>query len=44
MNEDALSNLLLYGDSTLTDKTNTFLLNFSEYIISTTHFNDPLIL
>ena len=34
-NEDALTRLLLYGDNTLTDNTNTFLLNsVIEYIIS----------
>ena len=27
MNKDALTRLLLYGDNTLTDNTNTFLLN-----------------
>ena len=45
MNEDALTHLLLYGDNTLTDNTNTFLLNsVIEYITSTKRFNDPLIL
>ena len=27
MNKDALTHLLLYGDNTLTENTNTFLLN-----------------
>ena len=45
MNKDFLTHLLLYGDNTLTDNTNTFLLNsFIEYITSTKRFNDPLIL
>ena len=45
MNKDLLTHLLLYGDNTLTDNTNTFLLNsFIEYITSTKRFNDPLIL
>ena len=45
MNEDALTHLLLYGDNTLTDNTNTFLLNsVIEYITSAKPFNDPLIL
>ena len=45
INEDALTHLLLYGNNTLTDKTNTFLLNsVIEYITSTKRFNDPLIL
>ena len=45
MNEDALTHLSLYGDNTLTDNTNTFLLNsVIEYITSTKRFNNPLIL
>ena len=45
MNKDALTHLLLYGNNTLTDNANTFLLNsVIEYITSTKHFNDPLIL
>ena len=45
MNQDALFQLLLSGNSTLTDNTGTFLLNpVIEYITSTNHFNDPLIL
>ena len=44
-NEDALTHLLLYGDNTLTDNTNTFLLNsVIEYITSTKRYNDLLIL
>ena len=44
-NEDALKHLLFYGDSTLTDNTNTFLVNsVIEYITSTKRSNDPLIL
>ena len=43
MKEDALTHLLLYGNNTLADVTNTFLLNsVIEYITSTKHFNDPL--
>ena len=45
MNQDVLTHLLLHGDNTLTDSTITFLLNsVIEYITSTKHFNDPLIL
>ena len=45
INEDALTHLLLYGDNSLTDNTNTFILNsVIEYIISTEGFSDPLIL
>ena len=45
MKEDALTHLLLYGNNTLTDNTNTFFLNsVNEYITSTKRFNDPLIL
>ena len=45
MNEDALTHLLLHGNNTLTDNTNTFLLNsVTENIISTKRLNDPLIL
>ena len=45
MNEDALTHLLFYVDNTLTDNTNTFLLNsLIEYITATKRFNDPLIL
>ena len=45
MSEDALTHLLLYGDNSLTDNTNTFILNsVIEYIISTEGFSDPLIL
>ena len=44
MNENALTHLLLYGDNTLTDIRNTFLVNsFIEYITSTKLFNDSLI-
>ena len=39
MNEGVLTHLLLYDDNTLTDNTNTFLLNSS-----TNRFNDLLIL
>ena len=43
MKEDALTHLLLYGNNTLADVTNTFLLNsVIEYITSTKHFNDHL--
>ena len=45
MNEDALADLLLYGDNILTDYRNTYLLNsVTEYIASTKTFDDPLIL
>ena len=45
INKDVLTQLLLFGDNTLTDKRNTFLLNsVIEYITSTECFNDPLIL
>ena len=45
MNDDALTHLSLYGDNTLTGKTNTFLLNsVIEYETSTKRFNDPLTL
>ena len=45
MNDDALTHLLLHGDNTSTDNTNTFLLNyFIQYITLTKRFNDPLIL
>ena len=45
MNENALVQLSLYDDNSLTDNVNTFLLNFvSECIPSTKRFNDPLIL
>ena len=45
MNEDALTRLLLYGNDTSTDNTNTFLLNcVIEYITSTKRFNNPMIL
>ena len=45
MTQDVLTHLLLHGDNTLTDSTITFLLNsVIEYITSTKHFNDPLIL
>ena len=44
INEDALTDLLLHGNNTLTDNTNTFLLNpVIEYITSTKRFNNPLI-
>ena len=44
-NKDVLTHLLLYGDNTLTDNTNTFLLNcVIEYKTSTKCLNDPLIL
>ena len=43
MNEDKLAHLLLYGDNTLTDNTNTFLLNsVIESTTSTKRFNGPL--
>ena len=45
MGEDTLTHLSLYGDNTLMDNTNTFLLSsVIEYIRSTKLFNDPLIL
>ena len=45
INKDVLTQLLLFGDNTLTDKRNTFLLNsVIEYITSTECFNDPSIL
>ena len=45
MNEDTLTHLSLYGDNTLMDNTNTFLLNYViEYITSTKRFNDSLFL
>ena len=45
INEDVLTHLLLYGDVSLTDNTNTFLLNsVIEYITSAERFNNPLIL
>ena len=44
MNEDALTHVLLYGNNTLTDNPNTFLLNsVIEYIASTKNFNESLI-
>ena len=45
MNDDALTHLLLYGDNTLTENRNNFLLNsVIEYTTSTKRFNNPLIL
>ena len=45
MNENALVQLSLYDDNSLTDNINTFLLNFViECIPSTNRFSDPLIL
>ena len=45
MNENALIQLSLYDDNSLTDNINTFLLNFViECIPSTKRFSDPLIL
>ena len=43
MNEDALAHLLIYGDNTLTDNTNTFFLNsVIECTTSAKRFNGPL--
>ena len=46
MNEGVLTHLLLYDDNTLTDNTNTFLLNsvIENITSSTNRFNDLLIL
>ena len=45
LSKDTLISLLLYGDNTLTDNIDTFLLNsVIEYITSTKRFEDPLIL
>ena len=45
MNEDVLTHLLLFDDNTLTDSTDTFLLNWAiEYITSPKRFHDPLTL
>ena len=45
LSKDTFTSLLLYGDNTLTDNIDTFLLNsVIEYITSTKRFEDPLIL
>ena len=44
MNEDASTHLLVYGDNTLTNNANSYILNsVIKYKTPAKHFNDPLI-